>query len=87
MLLTTEAKVLLYLGQHPEATAIELALAIGVRERTVSYALKALRQDGYTVEEARGRTRMRRVLDRQLITGLKQVARREKDGDRSAPRV
>jgi hypothetical protein len=54
-LLSNHGHVLLYLDAHPDATLPEIALAIGVTERTANKIISELAEAAYVSRERTGR--------------------------------
>ena len=53
--ITNHAIVLSYLAKHPSITARQLALEIGITERTVRTIIAELESEGYIVKAKEGR--------------------------------
>jgi len=53
--LTNHALVLLYLAKHPQITARELSMSIGITERAVRKIIADLETEGYFTKEKEGR--------------------------------
>ena len=53
--LTNHALVLSFLARHPRITAVELAQAIGIRERAIRKMIADLEADGYIRKKREGR--------------------------------
>ena len=53
--LTNHALVLSFLARHPRITAVELAQAIGIRERAIRKIIADLQADGYIRKKREGR--------------------------------
>ena len=64
-LLSNHGHVLLYLDTHPDATLPEIALAIGITERTANKIISDLADAAYVSRERAGR-RNRYTVDRGL---------------------
>jgi len=60
--LTNHALVLAWLNQHPQSTARETALAIGITERTALKIIGELDNAGYLTRRRKGRRNVYRVI-------------------------
>lgn len=76
--LTNHALVLMYIGRRPESTGLEIALAVGITERTTRNIVADLLGGGYIEREKLGRRNryridihrpMVRIGDRELTVG------------------
>ena len=56
--LTSHGLVLIYISAHPASTAREIAVAIGITERTVHRVIADLEQEGYIQRHRDGRRNM-----------------------------
>ena len=78
-LLTTHGRVLAYLGQHPEATAEEIARHTGLRERSAHRLLRELEAAGEITVTATPGGRRCRTVRPMAAEALRQLD--EKDGE------
>jgi predicted ArsR family transcriptional regulator len=53
--LTNHALVLVYLARHPQITALELSMSIGITERAVRKIIADLEEEGYISKTKAGR--------------------------------
>ena len=53
--ITNHGLVLLYISQHPQCTARQMALAINTTERTIHRVLEDLEKEGYITRQRTGR--------------------------------
>jgi DeoR/GlpR family transcriptional regulator of sugar metabolism len=53
--LTNHALVLVYLAKHPQITALELSVSIGITERAVRKIIADLEREGYIGKTKEGR--------------------------------
>jgi DNA-binding transcriptional regulator PaaX len=53
--LTNHALVLVYLAKHPQITALELSMSIGITERAVRKIIADLEREGYIAKTKEGR--------------------------------
>ena len=53
--LTNHALVLVYLAKHPQITALQLAMSIGITERAVRKIIADLEREGYIGKKKEGR--------------------------------
>ncbi len=53
--LTNHALVLVYLANHPQITALELSMSIGITERAVRKIIADLEDEGYIGKKKEGR--------------------------------
>jgi predicted transcriptional regulator len=53
--LTNHALVLVYLEKHPQITALELSMSIGITERAVRKIIADLEREGYIAKTKEGR--------------------------------
>lgn len=68
--------VLIYVAKHPQAIAHDIAMAIGVRERTIRRIIADLVADGYLEKKRAGRTNNYKVnlkapMRRSVMQGVK----------------
>jgi len=59
--LTNDGLVLIYIGNHPESTGLEIAQAVGITERAARKIVADLQTDGYIEREKVGRRNRYRV--------------------------
>ncbi len=59
--LTNHGLILSYIARHPRTTALELANAIGITERTTRNIIRDLLQAGYIMKKLEGRQNNYRV--------------------------
>jgi DNA-binding transcriptional regulator PaaX len=52
---TNHAVVLVYLAKHPQITALELSMSIGITERAVRKIIADLEREGYIAKTKEGR--------------------------------
>ena len=74
--LSNHATVLAYIASHPQILAVDIAEAIGVRERTVRRIIADLDADGYIEKKRVGRSNTYKVkfkapLRRSIMSGAK----------------
>lgn len=68
--LTNHALVLMYVGQEPESTGLEIAQAVGITERAARRILDDLQAGGYIERERMGRRNRYRVDLHRAVTRI-----------------
>lgn len=69
LFLTNQARVLLYISQHPSSTARKIAQAVGITERATQRLIRELDEAGYISRTRVGRHNEYVVHREHLVTG------------------